>query len=242
MTLLILSIITITTSIVSGVIGMGGGVLLITIMTFFLPYQLIIPIHGIVQFISNSSRAWALKSHINWNFALYFILGAPLGYIAAYYILSTIQNSDLYYLLLALFILYVVFKPSSMPEIRLAGIQWSILGFFAGLMGSILGATGPLIAIFYVRSDIDKKQIVSTKAAQQLFIHLFKIPLFIALDFDYLLHLAMISSMAISAIIGTIIGVKILNYVDSKLFVKLYKSVLFISALRLIYKFIEGLN
>ena len=240
MTLIILPLVAVFTSIVSGIIGMGGGVLLLTIMTFFLPYQVIVPIHGIVQFISNSSRGFALAKYVNWNFVGFFVLGAPFGYILAYSILKHIHNPDLYYLLLALFILYVIFKPKNLPEIRLKGLQWSLLGLFAGLMGSILGATGPLIAIFYVRSDLDKKEIVATKAMQQLFIHLFKIPLFISLDFHYLEHLSLMSAMSLSAIVGTLIGVRVLHFVNAQLFVKLYKSVLFIAALRLIFKFVQG--
>ena len=67
------------TSIISAIIGMGGGILLLAIMTFFLPIQIAIPIHGIVQLISNSSRVYLLRKHIKWNYFKYFVIGLPIG-------------------------------------------------------------------------------------------------------------------------------------------------------------------
>ena len=57
----ILFIVAMLTSILSGVIGMGGGILLFSCMTLFLTLDVIVPVHGVVQLSSNSSRVWMLR-------------------------------------------------------------------------------------------------------------------------------------------------------------------------------------
>ena len=235
--LAILGLSAVFTSIVSGIIGMGGGVLLLSIMSFFLPYQLLIPIHGIVQLVSNSSRSFYLKSHINWGFFLPFLAGAPIGFVIAYFLIKSITNEHYFYLFLGLFILATLLKPKKLPEIRLKTKGWLFLGIASGIQGSLVGATGPLIAPFFIRSDLKKEEIVATKALQQIVTHFLKIPLFLSLNFNYIDHSLLIVIMSIAAIGGTLIGVKILGKTNEALFRKLFKIILGISSLRLLYKF-----
>ena len=240
MTIIILSLCAIFTSIISAIAGMGGGVLLLSMMTFFLPYHLIIPIHGIVQLTSNLSRAYYLRKNVRWDFFNYFLIGTPIGFSISYFILKNFKSPNFFYLILASFILYVVFKPKKLPELKLKGFQWTILGIISAVQSSLLGATGPLLAVFFVRDDLKKEEIISTKAMQQLVTHALKIPLFLSLDFSYSDYSILIISMSACALIGTLGGVKILSKFDEKLFKKIFKSVLFISAIRLIYKFLKA--
>lgn len=237
MTLLFLGFAALITSTISALIGMGGGVLLLALMTLVLPYQVLIPIHGIVQFISNFSRSFLLRSHVNKVFLVSFLMGTPFGTIAAYYLLSSIKDPSIYYLLLAILILYSVFKPRKLPSVILNKAGWFTLGIVTSLFAPVLGATGPLLAVFYVRDDLSRQEIIATKAAQQMFIHLLKIPLFLSLDFSYIENIDIITIMIIGVLIGTFGGVKVLEKLDEKLFRKIFKSVLFISAMRLLYKF-----
>lgn len=83
--LVLLSISAFFTGIISAITGMGGGILLLTIMTFFYPISAIIPIHGAVQFASNFSRTYFLRKHVILKFFIPYVFGAPLGAaIAAY--------------------------------------------------------------------------------------------------------------------------------------------------------------
>lgn len=239
MTIVALTLVAVCTSIISGIAGMGGGVLLLSLMTFFLPYKLIIPIHGVVQFVSNLSRSFYLRKHVKWDFFLSFLLGTPIGFLIAYNILKSIEKPEVFYLIIALFILYVVFKPKKLPEFKLNRFGWFGLGILGAIQSAVLGATGPLIAIFYVRDDLTKEQIISTKALQQVVTHALKVPLFLSLNFSYIEHSPMIISMCVAALIGTYGGVSLLKRFDENMFKKIFKTVLFISALRLIYKFVE---
>ena len=45
----LLVLIAIATSVLSGTIGMGGGIVLLSFMTLFMPLGHIVPVHGVVQ-------------------------------------------------------------------------------------------------------------------------------------------------------------------------------------------------
>jgi uncharacterized membrane protein YfcA len=241
MELIIIGLCAILTSTISSVIGMGGGVTLLSILSVVLPYHLLIPIHGIVQLVSNLSRTFYLRKNIKWNFATPFILGTPIGFLVSYFILKKVTDPNTYFLILALFILYTIFKPKRIPHFKLRSFGWFVLGIASGIQGSLIGATGPLIAMFYLRDDISKEEVIATKAFQQIIVHLLKIPLFLSLDFSYIEHWDYLSVLCIGALVGTFLGVKLLHKVDEKIFKILFKSVLFIAAIRLIYKFVVNL-
>ncbi len=84
-----------------------------------------------------------------------------------------------------------------------------------------------------------KEEIVATKASMQMITHFSKIPVFLTLGFDFKTHRASIVLMALAAIIGTKVGIHVLGKTNESVFKKLYKAVLFISGLRLTYKFLS---
>ena len=113
--LLILTAASFLTAMVSGFVGMAGGVTLFAAMTLFLPFQTIVPVHGVVQLISNSSRTLILLKHVHKRFTAYFVFGVPVGAFAAYLLLSKVERPEWVLLLIAATLLYVVFKPNSFP-------------------------------------------------------------------------------------------------------------------------------
>ncbi|MCO4755381.1 MAG: sulfite exporter TauE/SafE family protein [Bacteriovoracaceae bacterium] len=239
MTLIILTIVTFLTSIISAIIGMGGGVLLLSVMTFFLPLHVIIPVHGFVQLISNSTRLLFLKLHIRWRFFTFFAIGMPFGAALSAFLLKDVVSESFPYLAISLLIFYAVFKPKKMPHFEIHSWGWTIVGFFTGIAAILVGAVGPLIAPFFIRKDLEKEEIVATKATMQMISHLSKIPVFLYLDFRFEDYSSMTLLMAFAAIAGTHYGIGILRKVDDSVFKKLYRGVLFISGVRLLYRFIE---
>ncbi|MFT5088725.1 MAG: putative membrane protein YfcA [Candidatus Latescibacterota bacterium] len=67
------------TSALTAVVGMGGGMLLISFMPTFLPIAAVVPVHGAVQIASNASRVLFGLRHIEWRIFWPFLGGAILG-------------------------------------------------------------------------------------------------------------------------------------------------------------------
>ncbi len=237
---IVLSLIAVATAVLSGVIGMAGGVTLLSIMTFFLPWNVLIPIHGIAQMVSNGSRALFLKSHLHKKIFLWFCVGVPFGALGAVYLVKSIDSKTLPLLLISVLILYVLFKPKKLPPLKLPIPLFAGVGLVAGFLGILVGATGPFQAVFFLRDDMSKEEIVSTKALCQLAVHFTKIPAFLALGFDYGEYWMLILGLSLASIVGSRIGVKLLGKISENFFIWLYKIALFAAVLRIYYKVLEG--
>lgn len=222
------------TSIISAVVGAAGGIVLLGGMTLVLPVAATIPVHGLTQLLSNSLRTFYLRHNVVLAFFKYFVVGAPLGALLAFYFIKSLPSDKVPLILIVLFILYMVFKPKSMPAIKLKAWQFGLLGLAAGFMGILVGATGPLLAPFFLRDDLTKEEIVSTQACCQTVTHVIKIPVFLGLGFAYLDYQVLILLMFIGTVIGTTLGVKFLKKMNPKVFVYIYKTVLVLVAVKLL--------
>lgn len=156
--LITLPIFALFTSIISAIIGMGGGILLLSLMTFFLPIQIVIPVHGLVQLVSNSSRAYFLKDHVKWKFFKFFIIGLPIGATISTILLAKIIDKQQIYLLLVVLISYVLFKPKKLPDLKIKAPWWLLVGLGTGMSAVLVGAVGPLIAPFSCEMIFKKKK------------------------------------------------------------------------------------
>ncbi len=226
----------ILTAIISGVVGMAGGVTLLSFMTFFLTMDVIVPLHGIIQLSSNSSRCYFLKDKIHKKISRFFFMGAPIGTLTTYFLIKEISHKEFLLVPMAILIFYTIFKPKKLPQLNIPYWGFFFLGILTGILAPLIGATGPLLAPFFLRKDLDKEQIVATKALAQMFTHLLKIPLFLALEFPYLDYLYPLVFMVICAIIGTKIGVLLLGKVSEKIFILIYKSALLLAGIRILSK------
>ena len=233
---LVLYFATILTSMISAMIGMAGGITLLSIMTFFFPYQILIPLHGTTQLVSNTTRSYFLKKDIRYDLFIPFLIGAPLGAILSAFLVKTVIDKDIPYILIAFLIFYTLFKPKKIPGVNIPNWGFTVVGFISGILGILIGATGPFLAPFFLAKNIEKHQLIATKAAMQSLVHILKIPMFIYLGFHYYQYLPVIVFLAVLATIGTKLGVKFLGRIDDRIFFNLFKSVLFISAIRILYK------
>ena len=87
-----------------------------------------------------------------------------------------------------------------------------------------------------VRTDLSKEEMVSTKSACQISIHLMKLPVFLALAFPYLDHALTIGIMLIAVVVGTKIGTELLRRLSTTVFFNFIRAVMFLISIRLFYK------
>ena len=109
-------------------------------------------------------------------------------------------------------------------------------GAFAQAQGASgqAGATGPLLAPFFLRDDFEKENVIATKAACQFWLHLLKIPAFLTLGFNYLEHAPLLVCLIVAVIVGTYGGKRILESVPPRWFVIAFQVVLSTIAIYLI--------
>lgn len=238
-----LSIAAFFTAIISAIVGMGGGITLLAVMLQFLDLSIAVPIHGAAQLTSNTSRTILFFKEISFSHVRKFlILLIPASCLSAYF-LSVVQlspHSKVFFKgFIAIFIFISLYFPFKKWKLLIPVFSnFYFAGILSGFFSMIVGATGPLIAPFFIHSDLKKEMIIATKACCQTLVHAIKITLFVkVLNFDFESYSTLIVSMMISVVVGTFVGKRILvNYVSEGLFVKIYKVVLTVVATKMLLK------
>lgn len=225
-------------SIISSATGMAGGVLMFASMNQAIALQPLIAIHGMVQAFSNGVRCWLLRPQILWRMCLPFAIGALIGTsITAYFLIRYISEGNALAVLLIL-IIYTLFKPKKLPELRLSNNQFFGVGILTGSLGIIAGAIDPLLGAFFVRNDLSKEQVVATKSMMQLSAHLIKIPAAIFIGFSVVDNINIIVLFSFFAMLGTQVGVYMLKRISNNVFFIVMKVALLLAALRISYQLI----
>lgn len=226
------------TSILSAILGMAGGITLLTIMLFLMEPLVAIPIHGVVQLASNGSRAIVQRKHVDHEIALrYGLLLLPMGFAGLW--LARQLPPDATRVLIGVFVLFATWAPGllllgSHPDRIDKNRRFFLLGGVVGFLNVTLGATGPLIAPFFLNLGLTRQALVGTKAACQLLGHLAKLVVFGIAGFAYLEWAFPLALLCLAVVAGTWFGSRMLDRVPEETFKRLYKSVLTLIALRLV--------
>lgn len=222
------------TSIMTAAMGVGGGLTLLAIMGQVMPPVALIPIHGLAQLGSNSGRAALLHSHINWRTVLYFVLGAIPGAIIAALIVIQLPLGILQ-LSVALFILWLVWAPKPVKH-EVKRVRLMIDACFTTILSAFVGATGPVVAALLHRGKADKLETVATFSTVMSLQHFLKLFAFVFVGFQFAQWIPMTLAMIAAGGVGTWIGVHLLKRMPTQGFMLIFKSVLTLLALRLIWQ------
>ncbi|HAY46730.1 MAG TPA: sulfite exporter TauE/SafE family protein [Gammaproteobacteria bacterium] len=222
------------TSMLTAIIGLGGGLLLIALMPGFLPTAVIIPIHSVVQLASNASRAAFAWRAIRWEYFTAFAIGSIIGGLIATQFIRLI-NIEYISLFIGLFILMNVWTPKIFEWLgRLKG-EFFTIGILQTGLGMIGGATGPLGQASLMRRDLSKDEIVTTTALFMSFTHITKLFAFAILGVNLLVWWKLMFGMVVGVILGSWAGTKVRTKVNDAIFKQVLSVLLTILAIRMIY-------
>lgn len=230
---ILLVLIAFGTSTLTAITGVGGGVLLIALIPGFLPAAAIVPVHGAVQLVSNTSRAFFGWRFMRLELVSGFIGGACLGGIAA---AGITQHINLEYspLFIAAYILYNLWGPPLKLEIPGAG-EFVVIGALQTGLSMIVGATGPMGQAALLRRGLQRDAQVVTAAVMMTFTHLIKIILFAILGFSFVAYWQIIAGMSLGVIAGAWLGTHIRYRIPEAPFKTFLRWLLTLLAVRMIY-------
>lgn len=225
------------TSVLTAVVGLGGGVILLSVMLLYWDPLVAIPLHGAVQLVSNASRTAIQRRHVSWAIvSRYAVLLVPAGLLG----LSVARQVPVAWTKAAIgvFVLVAVWAPRALllglhPEKTHPTRRFFWLGGAVGFLNTTVGATGPFQAPFYAGLGLTRHGVVGTFAAAQALGHVVKIALFVAAGFAFAPFAAPMALLAGCVLAGTWAGSRLLDRVDERTFGALYRGVLTLVALRL---------
>ena len=162
------------TSFISGILGMAGGMILMGVLLALLPLPAAMMLHGITQMASNGWRAWLWRRNVDWRVFRGYALGAMLA-LALFFVVQLIVSKPVAYILLGStpFIAFIL------PKRLALNVDTRGHAFLCGAvcmgMQLLAGISGPLLDVFFVKSAMDRRGVIATKAMSQTLSHFIKI-------------------------------------------------------------------
>ena len=211
------------TSLLSGMVGMAGGLILIVVLVLLMPVPSAMILHGIVQGVANGSRFWFLREYAAWRILPWYFVGV---------ILTTVLFS----------VLFIVADPA-VVIMAAGGLPWvsqftperfkldvtrplvaCICGIVVTAVQLVAGASGPVLDAFYQRTSLNRFEIVATKALTQAVGHAVKVGYFVyigstlASEPHVLLSWWVIALAVFLSLLGTRIGTRFLERISEARF------------------------
>jgi uncharacterized membrane protein YfcA len=229
---LTLFFISMITSTIAGVVGIGGGMMLIAILPSFLPLNALIPVHGLTQMSSNVSRAFFGYKEVQYQVIPKFLIGSFLG-IALFASILSFISLEYVPLFIGVYILLSLWSEKFNEKIKRYE-SYFLAGFFQTGLSIVVGATGPLTMTLLLKDFKDKDKVVATGAALMSITHILKVVVFIYFGFVFFDYLSVIVALIMGAVFGSFLGTKLRHKIDGAKFTLVLKVLLSALALKLI--------
>jgi uncharacterized protein len=181
-TLLILFICSYLAFSISAICGGGAGLMLIPILGQLLPVSSVPAALSIGTFTSSGSRLILFRKNICWPIVKYFVPAAlPAVWLGAW--LLKFVNPVYLEIAMGLFLVSnLTFLFQKKKELNKtehpSNFVLGLIGFSAGFLSGLTGAVGLLFNRFYLRYGLTKEEIIATRAANEIILHLVKIVLY----------------------------------------------------------------
>ena len=214
--------------------GGGAGLLLIPILGYSLPVNQVPAALTLGATTSSFSRIWIFFKAIRWDMAKLFLPTAMVGVVLGVEMLSYLEPM---YLELCMSIFLIsnlpwLFRKQERKHAVLFPIppwQLRIVGFLAGFISGLTGAVGVLFNRFYFRYGLDNHEIVATRAANEVLLHLIKLYLYAALGLFQLKTVGIGLIVALAAVLSSSFMKFVLPRVSRELFMRAGYSAMVIS-------------
>jgi len=234
-----LFIITTLTSTLAGITAMGGGIILVLTLPYFLPVAAVIPIHGATQFASNFSRLILSFPEVIWRYVGQFFIGAIFGSLLVSYFLIQISIEAMPFYVACYLLLSLWWKPFSKLLSKIENFY--LLGVLQTGLGLLVGAPGPMtVTLLYKRLNtglIDSKdQVIATASLLMAITNANKVLVFAVIGFHYVDYLSVLLATIAGAVLGSFIGTKLRKSIPTHYFLPMMKALITLIAIHTIIK------
>lgn len=226
----VLIVINLLCAFISTALSLGGGLLMLVSLSFFVPPIALVPVHGIIQLGSNFARIFVSLKDLDIKIILPFMGGTLIGsYLGANVV--DILSPAIGQIGVGLFIMYSLF--GKFPKLGKKYIFFG--GVASSTMSVIFGASGPLVATLIKNMNFNPLKHVATHGSMMTFQHLFKSFAYFFIGFSFQQYLPLVTVMILVGFLGTYLGKLVLISKGQSYFKKILSIILFFGAIRLIY-------
>lgn len=174
------ALVVLATSFMSGIFGMAGGMVLMGVLVMILPVPAAMVLHGLTQTASNGWRAWMWRRYADPRIFGLYLAGTLLA-VGAFAVFAFVPEKSVIFIVLGL----LPFLAAAVPDRLVPRADRPIGAVAAGITATgfqlVSGVSGPALDIFFVRTGLDRRAVVATKAMCQVSSHLAKMSYFAGL-------------------------------------------------------------
>jgi len=205
-------------SFISGVFGMAGGMILMGVLVAFMPVSAAMVLHGAAQLTANGSRAVLWRRHIDFGILGRFIAGLVVAG-AIFAVMGFVPDRALVLITLGVMPFLSVLIPRRLvPQVTNRGGA-ELCGLLNTSMQFVAGVSGPVLDVFFIRTEMDRRAVVATKAACQAMAHLAKLIYFgQALGADAAVSMPVLAVAVGMAVLGTTLSKFVLERLSDQQF------------------------
>lgn len=184
--------------------GGGSPLILIPVVNFLLGSQAIAPTITIGMLVGNLQRTFFFWRSIHWRVTLWHLPGTLVGATLGSYLLSRIHVEGLQVVIAIALVLMAANAWFGGPDYALKIKDWHFLplSFLNSFVSGLVGSTGPILNPVYLHYGLEKEQLIVTKSATVVLIHVIKMVTYLIfgiLTVPYFLYGLLIGLAAIPA-------------------------------------------
>ena len=211
----ILLIAALITACISGIFGMAGGMIMMGVIVSYLGVAEAMVVHGAVQSVSNSYRAWLIRDNIRWDIIGRIAIGT-IPALALLALAAFVPSKGVLFLVLGLIPLLLWLPTEKLSFDAQKPLHAILCGFVITGLNLVAGAAGPALDMFFIKTSMPRHEIVATKAVAMFGSHMMKIayfgiPLFIVSDFSGLPPPWFFLAIIPFIMLGTFTGTRVLK-------------------------------
>ena len=236
MTILLLVLASFIAWFISSLAGGGSPFIIIPMVNFLLEPQAVPPIVTTGMLLGNSQRAFLLWQYIDWQLTWWYLPGAVTGAILGAFVFTQTQLQWLQ-VLLGLFLVSSVFSFGFKKEQSFKVPGWFFLpaGFVYAFLSGLIGSIGPVLNPFYLNYGLVKEEMIATKSAHVLVVHVVKMITYAALGALSLPYLGYGLVIGIAAIPANWLGQMALQKISDEQFRQFVIALVTISGLLILW-------
>lgn len=165
------------TSFISGILGMAGGMVFMGLLLALLTVPEAMVLHGVTQLASNTWRAILWRRAIDWRVLRGIAAGSLIALGVFIGVQAVASKAEALIVLGVTPFLALALPPKLVLDVRRRGHPL-LCGLVCTTLQLIAGVSGPILDVFFVRSQMDRRTVVATKAVTQSMGHVIKIAYF----------------------------------------------------------------
>ena len=216
--LMLISVLAFLTFVVSSAVGIGGTLVLVPVLIFFIPAAQAVAVTAPVMLINNCIKLSVFHAHVRWRSALWAALPAwPCAAFAATYT-HVVEESVLRMAIASVIAVYFFVEFAFKLKLKIEYRGLIPFGIATGLASGFCGAAGVPAAFAYRAHGLVKESFVGTISVIAIGLQLSKIPVYSSTNLISVTDIPFILLLGLTSFCGILTGKRVLKKLSPRFF------------------------